>query len=133
MEACGGETHAHLRAVGEGIRHTVDGELVVISASAVSGELRRRVVEGCLAKAHVGSVDGPRSHEFEFHGVAGEQRQFEHPPLVDHLAERCIGSGQQRRIRFHFDLFGDVAYGHLDVDFHPVTHPDLDVFTEGIS
>ena len=122
------ERHAHLRAVGERVGHAVDGELVVVGAAAVGGKLRRSVVERRLAQAHVGGVDRARRHQFELHGVAGEQGQFEHAPLVHHLAERGVGGGEQRRGAGDFHLFGDVADLHLHIHFNVVVDAHLHVF-----
>ncbi len=121
------ERHAHLRAVGERIGHAVDGELVVIGAAAVSGKLRRSVVERRLAQAHIGGVDRARRHQFELHGVAAEQGQFEHAPLVHYLAERGVGGGQQWRSPGDFHLFGDVADLHLHIHFNSVVDAYLHV------
>ncbi len=124
----GREGHAHLCAVGEGVGHAVDGELVIVGAAAVGGELRRGVVEGRLAKSHVGGVDGTGRHEFELHGVAGEKRQLEHTALVHHLAERGVRGGEQGRGASDFHLLGDVADFHLHIHFDVIVDAHLHVF-----
>ena len=73
-------------------------------------------------------LTAPGAMQFELHGVAGEQGQFEHAPLVHHLAERGVGGGEQGRSAGDFDLFGDVADFHLHIHFDVVVDADLHVF-----
>ena len=49
---------ADIYAIGEGIGNPVDIEFVIENATAIGGELGRRVIEGRLAQAHIRPVNG---------------------------------------------------------------------------
>ena len=122
----GRERHAGGGAIGEGIGHAVDGELVLVVAAAIGGELGGGGVEAGLAEAEVGAVDGAGGEVDEVHGVAGELGELEDAAFIDDLAEGGVGGGEEGSGLGDLDGFGGSTDFERDVDFDVVLDADLD-------
>ena len=66
----------------------------------------------------------------QVHRVARELRQFKYAPLVDHLAERGLGGGEQWRRAGDFNRLRHAAHGEIHVYFHAVVDANLNPRTD---